>query len=143
LSAFDASLSDTLGYSSQTLHYLLMTMVAVTTVAAFEAVGSIIVIAMLIVPAATALLLTRRLVAMIVIACIVGILSAVLGHLGALTVPLWFGFEATTSSGMMAFAAGALFFAAWCFSPSEGQLVKWLHRQRGQRGIIPPPEITP
>ena len=130
LSAFDASLSDTLGFSSRILHYLLMTMVAVTTVAAFEAVGSIIVIAMLIVPAATALLLTRRLVSMIVIACAIAVLSAWLGHVGALTVPPWFGFESTTSSGMMAFAAGLLFLLAWLFSPSEGQLVRWWHLRR-------------
>ncbi|MBK1825948.1 metal ABC transporter permease [Haloferula rosea] len=142
LSSFDPSLADTLGYSSQALHYLLMTMVAVTTVAAFEAVGSIIVIAMLIVPPATALLLTHRLIPMILIACVVAVLSALLGHLGALTAPSWFGFEATTSSGMMAFAAGVLFFLAWCFSPSEGQLIVWLRHRKGPRDLIPPPEIS-
>ena len=68
LSSFDPDLADTLGYSSQFLHYLLMTMVAVTTVAAFESVGSIIVIAMLIVPPATALLLTHDLFKMLLIA---------------------------------------------------------------------------
>lgn len=141
LSSFDPSLADTLGYSSQALHYLLMTMVAVTTVAAFEAVGSIIVIAMLIVPPATALLLTRRLLPMILIACLVAALSAVLGHLGALTAPTCFGFEATTSSGMMAFAAGILFFLVWCFSPSEGQIVGWLRRRRGRHDLIAPPEL--
>ncbi|MCK5923821.1 MAG: metal ABC transporter permease, partial [Methylococcales bacterium] len=60
LSAFDPALADTLGFSTRFLHYLLMAMVAITTVASFEAVMSIIVIAMLIVPPATALLLTRR-----------------------------------------------------------------------------------
>lgn len=141
LSSFDPSLADTLGYSSQALHYLLMSMVAITTVAAFEAVGSIIVIAMLIVPPATALLLTRRLLPMILIACVVAVLSAMLGHLGALTVPAWFGFKATTSSGMMAFAAGGLFFIAWSLSPSEGQLIVWLRRRRGRHDLIAPPEV--
>lgn len=141
LSSFDPSLADTLGYSSQALHYLLMTMVAITTVAAFEAVGSIIVIAMLIVPPATALLLTRRLLPMILMACLIAALSALLGHMGALTAPSWFGFEATTSSGMMAFAAGVLFFLAWCFSPSQGQLNNWLRRRKGRHDLIAPPEI--
>lgn len=124
LSAFDPALGDTLGFSSQFLHYLLMTMVAVTTVAAFEAVGSIIVIAMLVAPAATALLLTHRLLPMIGIACGVAAASAPLGHLGASVVPGWFGFQATTSSGMMAAAAGLLFVLAWCFSPLDGLVVR-------------------
>ena len=58
LAAFDSGLAQTQGFRPQFMHYLLMTMVAVTTVAAFEAVGSIIVIAMLIVPPATAFLAT-------------------------------------------------------------------------------------
>ena len=120
LGAFDAALADTLGFSSQFLHYLLMTMVAVTTVAAFESVGSIIVIAMLIVPPATALLLTRKLSTMLLLASATAALSAVLGHLGAMIVPGWFGMDATTTSGMIALAAGILFALAWLFSPSEG-----------------------
>jgi manganese/zinc/iron transport system permease protein len=130
LSAFDAPLSDTLGFSSQFLHYLLMTMVAVTTVAAFEAVGSIIVIAMLIVPPAAALLLTRRLVPVMFLSALVAVLAATLGHVGALTVPKWFGFETTSTSGMMATAAGFLFALAWLFSPSDGLVARWLHRHR-------------
>jgi len=116
LSAFDPALADTLGFSSNLLHYLLMTMVAITTVAAFESVGSIIVIAMLIVPAATAQLLTRRLLPMLLVASGVAVLSSVLGHLGALTVPRMFGFDGTTTSGMMAFAAGLLFTGAWLWT---------------------------
>lgn len=116
LSAFDPSLADTLGFSSSLLHYLLMTMVAITTVAAFESVGSIIVIAMLIVPAATAQLLTRRLLPMLIVAAGVAAASAVLGHIGALTLPRLVGFEDTTTSGMMAFAAGLLFTLAWLWT---------------------------
>ncbi len=135
LSAFDPALADTLGFSSRFFHYLLMTMVAVTTVASFEAVGSIIVIAMLIVPAATALLLTRRLIPMIAIACGVAFLAAALGHVSALTVPRWFGFDTTTSSGMMAAMTGLLFGLAWLFSPSEGLVIRWLHQRRGSDGL--------
>lgn len=132
LGAFDAALADTLGFSSRFLHYLLMTMVAVTTVAAFESVGSIIVIAMLIVPPATALLLTRKLPAMLWIAALTAALSALLGHIGAMIVPGWFGFQSTTTSGMIALAAGVLFTLAWAFSPAEGILVK-----RWQRHHLP------
>jgi manganese/zinc/iron transport system permease protein len=106
-------------------------------VAAFEAVGSIIVIAMLIVPPATALLLTRRLVPMVATAAAVAAASAALGHLGALTVPGWIGFESTTSSGMMAAAAGLLFVLAWLFSPSEGLVAKRLRQRRASGGLAP------
>ena len=101
LSAFDSGLSDTLGFSSHFLHYLLMVMVAVTTVASFEAVGSVIVIAMLIVPAATALLLTHRLSLILILSCIFGAASALFGHLSAITVPTWFGFVDTNTSCLL------------------------------------------
>jgi len=130
LSSFDPSLSDTLGFSSGFMHYLLMTMVAVTTVAAFESVGSIIVIAMLIVPAATALLITRRLIPMIAIACAVGAASSWVGHFMAIRIPPLFGISDTTSSGTMAFAAGLLFTVAWIFAPQEGLVARFL-RGRG------------
>ena len=135
LGAFDPAMADTLGISSKFLHYLLMTMVAVTTVAAFESVGSIIVIAMLIVPPATALLLTRKLSTMLVIAVLTALASAILGHISALTLPPLIGFETTTTSGMIAFAAGVIFTLAWLFSPSEGIILKkW---RRGSALIEP------
>ena len=131
LSSFDPALANTLGFSSGFIHYLLMTMVAVTTVAAFESVGSIIVIAMLIVPAATALLVTRRLVPMLIIACVVGGVSAWLGHYMAIRIPPLFGIRDTTSSGMMAFAVGCLFTVAWVFAPNEGLVARFLKRPAG------------
>jgi manganese/zinc/iron transport system permease protein len=124
LSAFDPQLADTLGFSSGFLHYLLMTMVALTTVAAFESVGSIIVIAMLIVPPAAALLLTRRLLPMLVISSALAAGSAWLGHFFAMSLPRLIGFEDTTTSGMIAFAAGLLFLLAWLFAPHEGLITR-------------------
>lgn len=134
ISAFDPALADTSGFSSKFLHYLLMTMVAVTTVAAFESVGSIIVIAMLIVPAATALLLTRRLIPMIAVACVFAAVSAWLGHYMAIRIPLLFGISDTTSSGMMATAVGLLFTVVWIAAPRTGllaMLIRSLKRPEG------------
>jgi manganese/zinc/iron transport system permease protein len=131
ISSFDPALATAAGINATFMHYLLMALVAVTTVASFEAVGSIIVIAMLIVPAATAYLLTDRLGVMLALSAVAGALSAGLGHLGALTVPVWFGFESTTTSGMMAAAAGLLFVLAWLFSPRYGLLLKGRLRQAG------------
>ncbi|MFC7335798.1 metal ABC transporter permease [Haloferula chungangensis] len=126
LSSFDPQLADTLGFSSGFLHYLLMTMVAITTVAAFESVGSIIVIAMLIVPPAAALLLTRRLLPMLLISSTLAAISAWLGHLFSMTLPRLIGFEDTTTSGMIAFSSGLLFLLAWLFAPTEGLISRRL-----------------
>lgn len=129
ISSFDPELATTQGINAQFMHYLLMTQVAVTTVAAFEVVGSIIVIAMLVTPAATAHLLTDRLGWMLVIAAVVGALAAGLGHLLAIVVPPWLGFEATTTSGMMAVTTGLFFLAAWLFAPRYGWLTRLIRRK--------------
>jgi len=130
LCSFDPELATTLGINSNLMHYLLMTLVAVTTVAAFEAVGSIIVIAMLIVPAAAAHLLTDRLWLMVLFSALIAILCAVSGHISALVVPGFFGFADTSTSGMMAVMAGVIFGLVALFAPRHGILVRMLRRTR-------------
>lgn len=124
ISSFDPELATTMGINANLMHYLLMTLVAITTVAAFEAVGSIIVIAMLIAPATAAHLLTDKLVSMIIVSVVLAILSAVLGHLSALIVPGWFGYDSTSTSGMMAVMSGLIFAAALFFAPRYGIIAK-------------------
>lgn len=119
ISTFDPGLSDTLGIRSKWMNLALMAVVAVTAVAAFESVGSILVIAMLIVPAATAQLLTKKLSTLIVVSVVAATLSAILGHLGAITLPPLLGFEDTNTAGMMAVASGALFVLAILFAPKK------------------------
>ncbi len=87
ISTFDPSLATTQGINARGMHYALMAVTAMTVVAAFESVGSILVIAMLIVPAATAKLLSDRLSIMVLISLGVAALSGVLGHVMALTLP--------------------------------------------------------
>jgi manganese/zinc/iron transport system permease protein len=129
ITSFDPDLATSLGINATLVHYLLMVIVAATTVASFEAVGSILVVAMLIVPAATAYLLTDRLSWMIVISLIVAALSAVLGHLGAVTVPGWFGFaDDTNTSGMMAVVTGGFLTLAVLLSPRHGVISKAAHK---------------
>jgi manganese/zinc/iron transport system permease protein len=115
ITSFDPALATTMGMRSGLIHYLLMAMVAGTTVASFEAVGSILVIAMLIVPGATAHLLTDRLDRMLWIAAGVAVLSAYLGFLGFAR---WN--SDVEPAGMIAVAAGCLFFLAVLFSPRYG-----------------------
>ena len=98
ITSFDPALATTIGISAGLMHYLLMTLVAATTIAAFESVGSILVIAMLIVPGAAAHLLTDRMGRMLAISLVFAALSATLRHIGALTVQRWFGVAASTRS---------------------------------------------
>lgn len=119
--SFDPRLAATMGISAVLVHYLLMAVVAGVTVAAFEQVGSILVVAMLIVPAATARLLTERLATMMLLAAATAVLSTALGYIGALA------FD-TSVAGMMAVAAGLLFGLAVVVSPTRGLLAQLARR---------------
>src|SRR5688572_11046187 len=79
LVSFDPALAAAMGFRVAIFHYLLMAMVAGVTVASFESVGSILVVAMLIVPGAAAALMSDRLLGMIAWAVAIGIVSAGLG----------------------------------------------------------------
>lgn len=120
--AFDPYLATTLGISAALVHYALMAVVAATTVVSFEAVGSILVVAMLIAPPATAHLLTDRLARMLVLAVILGASAAVLGYL--LAAYVW----NTSVAGMISVVAGAQFSLAALFSPRYGFFGKVAHR---------------
>ncbi|MEF3303626.1 metal ABC transporter permease [Paenibacillus sp. GYB003] len=123
LCAFDAAMAAAVGIPVALFHYLLMGLVSVTTVASFESVGAILVVGMLIVPAATAYLLTERLGVMIVYSVAIGVASSVIGYFAA---------DATDASiaGCMVAAAGALFVLAFLFSPTHGVVVKRLRQRR-------------
>lgn len=125
LATFDAGLAATLGFSPLLIHYALMTLVSVTAVGAFTAVGAVLTVALLIVPAATAYLLTQRLPWMIALAVLFGALSAVAGYLLAMALD-------ASIAGAMATAAGAGFGLAALFSPSYGMVAR-IARLRRQR----------
>lgn len=125
LCAFDAAMAAAVGIPVALFHYLLMGLVSVTTVASFESVGAILVVGMLIVPAATAYLLTDRLGRMIAYSVLLGVASSVLGYFAA---------EATDASiaGCMVVAAGALFVLAFLFGPRQGVVLKLLRLRRSR-----------
>jgi manganese/zinc/iron transport system permease protein len=128
ITSFDPALATTIGINAQAMQYVLMTLVAATTIASFESVGSILVIAMLIVPGAAAHLLTDRLAPMLMISLLLAAASAVLGHIGAITIPTWFGFQDTSTAGMMAFGSGVLFTVVLLFAPRYGLISRWVHQ---------------
>ena len=122
ISAFDPGLSTSQGFNPKWIHYGVMVLTAATCVACFEAVGSIITVALLVAPPATALLLTQRMIGVMALAVAIGSAAAVLGHFAAITVPGWFlgsGVD-TSSTGMMAVLAGLLFLAGAVFAPRRG-----------------------
>jgi manganese/zinc/iron transport system permease protein len=125
LTTFDSAFADSVGFSSRLVHYLLMILVAFTAVASFESVGSVLVIAMLVVPTSAALLITDRLGAVIGWSAGLAALAAGLGHVSAVVVPTWWGYGSTLTSGMMAVAAGGLLLLCGLFGPRRGLLVRW------------------
>lgn len=136
VTSFDPELASALGFRPGLMHFVLMTLVAITAVAAFESVGSILVIAMLIIPGATAFLLTGRLPVMIAVSVGVAICCAVFGHIAAITVPRWWGYSDTSTAGSMAVCAGFIFTGAVFFSPREGWVVRSWHRARLSQQIM-------
>ena len=79
LSTFDAGLAATLGFAPGLLHYGLMAMVSVTAVGAFDAVGAVLVVALMVTPAAAAYLLTDDLRKMLVLSVLIAVASALGG----------------------------------------------------------------
>lgn len=126
LSSFDPALAMTLGINANWMHYLLMTLVAITAVASFESVGNILVVAMFVVPPAAAYLCTDRLGPMIAISALLAAISAIMGHVGAIVVPQFIGYHSTTTAGMMAVSAGLLFCLAALFAPRYGIVVRFV-----------------
>lgn len=95
--SFDPVLASTMGINVVLWHYLLMTFVSLTTVASFESVGAILVIAMLVVPANTAYLFVNSLREMLVYSLLISILSSVTGYYVAVK----FDASVSASMGMM------------------------------------------
>jgi ABC-type Mn2+/Zn2+ transport system permease subunit len=125
IATFDAELASAMGYRAGLIGYLLVAMVAAATVTAFEAVGSILVLAMLVVPAATAHLLTERLAPMLLWAAAAAISASVFGYLFASPDML-----NCNAAGMIATVAGGQFGLALLFSPRHGLVARLARRWR-------------
>ncbi|AXT63315.1 metal ABC transporter permease [Aquimarina sp. AD10] len=125
VSTFDAGLASALGLSPVVMHYGLMTISSITTVGAFDAVGAILVIALMIAPAATAYLLTNDLKKMLLLSVIFGVSSAIIGYWSAHALD-------TSISGSMTTILGLIFLFVYLFAPNKG-LFSVLYRQKQQR----------
>ncbi|MGQ9369153.1 metal ABC transporter permease [Azospirillum sp. ST 5-10] len=131
LSSFDPELATTLGFPAPLLNLGLMVLVGLVAVAAFEAVGSILVIAMFICPPAAARMLTDRLATQVWLSLLFAALSAVGGYVLAAFGPFWVGLESSVAaSGMIAVVSGVLLALAVLLAPVHGVVGR---RRRARR----------
>ena len=128
ISTFDPGLAAAVGLSPVLVHYLLMAAVSVTAVGAFDSVGAILVVAFLIVPPATAYLLTDKLAHMMLLAVAFGAGSAIAGYYLASLLDV-------TIAGTMAVVAGLFFVLALLFSPSRGLVANLLRHRNNRRSF--------
>jgi manganese/zinc/iron transport system permease protein len=123
LSTFDAGLAAALGFSPAALHYGFMTLVSITVVGAFDAVGSILVVALMIAPPAAAFLLTDRLALMMAWSAGIAAASAVSGFWAAHILD-------ASIAGCMASMAGILFLLVLLVAPEQGVIARQRRRRR-------------
>lgn len=121
--SFDPAMAAAVGIPVALFHYLLMGLVSVSTVASFESVGAILVVGMLVIPPATAYLLTERLSRMLLYSVLIGCASSVAGYFIARQLD-------ASIAGCMICAAGLLFLLAFLFSPTHGVWTRKWNRRR-------------
>lgn len=113
LSTFDPTMAQAIGLPTKHIHYLLMLVLSLVTVASLQTVGIILVVAMLITPGATAYLLTNRLMVMLLLAAVFGVFSSVVG------VYYSFVYDVATGASIVV-VASILFAVCFLFSPKQG-----------------------
>ncbi len=123
--SFDPAHASACGIPVGAINTGLMALVALVSVAAFEAVGSILVIAMFIAPAAAARVLTDRLAGQVALSLLFAAVSAIGGYVLGAFGPFWVGLENSVSaSGMIATLAGLILLAAVILAPRTGVVAR-------------------
>lgn len=125
ITTFQPVIAKTMGISTQVIHYFLMLMLSFAIVAGLKTVGVILVVALLITPSSTALLLSSRLKRVVLISAVLGVLSTTLGLLFAIL------FDTPPGPAMVIISAIFFLFAA-LFSPEKGLVSRFI-RKRNQR----------
>lgn len=123
IATFDEGFARAVGIPAAGLGFGLVVTAAVAAVAAFDAVGSIIVIAMFVCPPAAARLMTDRLARQVWWSVVFATLSAVLGYVFAGYGPLWFGGQhALSAAGMIAVVSGVILGLACLYGPHRSRV---------------------
>jgi manganese/iron transport system permease protein len=129
--SFDPLLATTLRLPATVLHYLLLVLIALAIVVSLQTVGVALMVAMLVTPAATAYLLTRRLPTMMVAAALIGALSGMVG--------LYLSYYASVASGAaVVLVCTGCFLLALLLAPGRGLLWAWLRRSEVIAGPVGP-----
>ncbi|WEG73749.1 metal ABC transporter permease [Vagococcus intermedius] len=117
VSSFDPTMAKAYGLNTQLIHYALMFGLTLVAVTALQTIGTILVVALLVTPAATAFLLTNKLKHMIFLSAFISIVSSVIG--------LFFSYSYNLASGAAIVLTAVVFFiAAFLFSPKQGIIIK-------------------
>lgn len=129
LGSFDLAFARSMGLPAGLFHYLLMMLLAFTVVVSLQAVGAVLVSAMLVIPAASAYLLTDRMHRMLILASAFGIFSGVLGA--------FFSFMGNSlpTGPLMVLAASSIFSFCFLFSPRHGIVSRWRKRRSSEERI--------
>lgn len=123
LTTFDPAFAATVGISVSLWNYLLMGAVSMTTVASFDSVGAILVVALLVAPPATAYLLTDKFRNMLIITCVIAVVISFFGYYLAVYLD-------GSIAGAIVSVAGVLFILAFLFSPNNGIVFKRFMQKR-------------
>lgn len=124
ITIFDPEVASSYGFNVKLFHHLLMALLTFVIVASLQAVGVVLVVSMLITPAATAYLLTDKFKQMIFLSAGIGALGSVIG--------LYISFRYDLSSGgVIVLVLAALFALAYLFSPTEGIVIKAFRKGDG------------
>lgn len=128
-STFQPTIAATMGIPVQLMHYSLMLLLSFAVVAAMQTVGVILVVAMLITPASTALLLKQRLPSVIITSAIIGMVASITGLLLSIQYELPPG-PAIAVTATMLYALTVL------FSPTNGLVFKWWQKRNKRTQIL-------
>lgn len=128
VSSFDETMAAAYGLKTRLIHYAIMILLTLVTVASLQTVGVILVVSMLITPASTAYLLTNRLSTMIGLAMFFGALSSMIG--------LYVSFLYNLPSGpVIALATTSIFLLAFLFSPKQGVIRRMLKMNKRRMAV--------
>jgi manganese/iron transport system permease protein len=132
ITSFDRGAAQAMGLPVLALDLLLLIMISLTIVVSLRAVGNILVVAMLVTPAATARLLTDRLPVMIMLGSLIGVASGITG--------LYIAYHNDVAAGgTIVLVATGLFGLAWLFAPQHGYVMTHFVQRRLAAGV---PETT-
>ncbi len=133
VSTFQETIAQTMGIPTKFLHYFLLLILSFVVVASLQAVGVILVVAMLVTPASTALLLSNKMKHVIIISALLGMVSAVLGLIASIV----FDFPPGPT---MAVVSALIYLMAVLFSPEHGVIFKFI-RERNESNRIEKEDI--